>query len=315
MGRAVKGYPGAKAGAGVYQRIINEMPPHRVYVEPFIGSGAVLLRKRPASCSIVMDADAEVAARWSTIARSGAAGSLIVMRGDARSLIAGLDVARDRQTLIYCDPPYVRAARRSSADLYRHEMSDGDHAELLALLRSLPCAVMVSGYRHPLYDAELARWRRLDYSTMTRGGPAVESLWCNFTAEDRHEFTYQGDTFRERERVRRKRARWRARLAAMPRLERRAMLADLAALESASPGLTLLERADPLAIPGDEDLRALSPGLAMPARARIAEAGDAYVGAPAGIASAGEPAGGSPSSPSPALVHVAPGAILARPGA
>jgi hypothetical protein len=311
-------YPGAKAGAGVYQRIINEMPPHQVYVEAFVGSGAILLRKRPAPCSVVIDADAQVAARWSTIARSGAAGSLIVMRGDARSLIASLDVARDRRTLIYCDPPYMRSTRRSSADLYRHELSDGGHAELLALLRSLPCAVMVSGYRHALYDEQLARWRRLDYSTMTRGGPAVESLWCNFTAEDRHEFTYQGATFRERERIRRKRARWRARLAAMPRLERRAMLADLAALEAASPGLALLESVDPLAIPGDGGRGDV--GIAKPDDVYLL-AGSGDVGRraspgpamPAGIAGAGEPAGGRPASPCPAVVDVA-GAILARPG-
>jgi hypothetical protein len=41
-----------------------------------------------------------VAARWSTIARSGAAGSVIALHGDARSSIAGLDVASDRQSLI-----------------------------------------------------------------------------------------------------------------------------------------------------------------------------------------------------------------------
>lgn len=232
------------------------------------------------------------------------------MRGDARSLIAGLDVARDRSTLIYCDPPYIRSTRRSGlTKLYRHELDDVDHAELLALLRSLPCAVMVSGYRHPLYDEQLARWRRLDYQVMTRGGPAVESLWCNFTAEDRHEFTYQGSTFRERERLKRRRARWRARLAAMPRLERRAMLADLAELEDrASSSLTLLERVDPIAISGD----------VVP----IAGSGDAHVEASivesgerarAGIAAPGEP--GRQASPCPAVVDVAPGAFLARPGA
>lgn len=33
-------YPGGKSGAGVYQTIINQMPPHQLYVEPFAG-GAV----------------------------------------------------------------------------------------------------------------------------------------------------------------------------------------------------------------------------------------------------------------------------------
>jgi len=47
-------YPGGKSGAGVYQTIINRMPPHRVYIEPFLG-GAAIMRldsaSRPATAS------------------------------------------------------------------------------------------------------------------------------------------------------------------------------------------------------------------------------------------------------------------------
>jgi len=50
-------YPGGKAGAGVYQRLINLMPPHTVYIEPFLGHGAVLLGKRPADLNIGLDLD------------------------------------------------------------------------------------------------------------------------------------------------------------------------------------------------------------------------------------------------------------------
>lgn len=32
-------YKGGKAGAGVYQQIINQIPPHDVYIEPFLGGG------------------------------------------------------------------------------------------------------------------------------------------------------------------------------------------------------------------------------------------------------------------------------------
>ena len=31
-------YPGGKNGAGIYQRIINHMPPHETYIEAFLGS-------------------------------------------------------------------------------------------------------------------------------------------------------------------------------------------------------------------------------------------------------------------------------------
>jgi len=57
--------------------------------------------------------------------------------------------------LVYADPPYVRSTRRTRARAYRYEMDDHQHVELLALLKSLSCAVMVSGYRSALYDQRL----------------------------------------------------------------------------------------------------------------------------------------------------------------
>jgi site-specific DNA-adenine methylase len=57
-------YPGGKGGSGVWQRIINQMPPHKTYVEAFLGGGSVLLAKRPAVASIGIDADAAVIEAW-----------------------------------------------------------------------------------------------------------------------------------------------------------------------------------------------------------------------------------------------------------
>jgi hypothetical protein len=31
-------YPGGKGGSGVYQTIINQQPPHEVYIEPFLAA-------------------------------------------------------------------------------------------------------------------------------------------------------------------------------------------------------------------------------------------------------------------------------------
>lgn len=217
-------YPGAKSGAGVYQAIINEMPPHRVYVEAFLGSGAILLRKKPADVSIAIDADAEVTRSWSTIAASGGVAGLTIEHGDCRSLIAALGERIQPDWLIYADPPYVRSTRRSRGPIYRHEFTDEDHRQLLSLLLTLKASVMVSGYRCALYDEMLAGWRRVDFKAMTRAGLAIESLWCNFQTPARHEYTYLGANYRERERIKRKQQRWRRRIAAMPELEREAML-------------------------------------------------------------------------------------------
>lgn len=50
-------YPGGKNGSGVYQTIINLMPPHKVYIEPFLGAGATMRMKRPAVQNIGIDCD------------------------------------------------------------------------------------------------------------------------------------------------------------------------------------------------------------------------------------------------------------------
>lgn len=53
-------YPGAKWGLAPW--IISHFPPHEAYVEPFFGSGAVLLRKAPSRSELVNDIDGAVVA-------------------------------------------------------------------------------------------------------------------------------------------------------------------------------------------------------------------------------------------------------------
>lgn len=61
-------YLGGKSGSGVYQRIINLMSPHQVYMEPFLGGGAILKRKLPAQLNIGLDLDPDVIACWKSAA-------------------------------------------------------------------------------------------------------------------------------------------------------------------------------------------------------------------------------------------------------
>lgn len=225
-------YPGGKGSPGVYQAIINLMPPHDVYIEAFVGGGNILLRKRPAIASIVIDADADVVEHWR---RQSAAATVI--HGDARAFLAGYEFTG--RELVYCDPPYVMSARRGGA-MYRHEFSDQDHRDLASLLSAIESRVMVSGYRCPLYDELFAGWRRVDFQGWTRHGPALESVWLNFDAAgELHDYRYVGANFRERERVKRQQARWRKRLEEMPAIQRRAMLQILLELEIESPKMAM----------------------------------------------------------------------------
>ena len=57
-------YPGGKNAPGVYQTIINLMPPHAVYIEPFLGSGAIMRLKRRARVTIGIDRDPQAIKQW-----------------------------------------------------------------------------------------------------------------------------------------------------------------------------------------------------------------------------------------------------------
>ena len=81
--------------------------------------------------------------------------------------------------LIYCDPPYVLSTRHGKQ--YRNEMTDDDHGELIATLKKHNGPVLISGYRNPLYEAELSDWRMETTSaTDQHSRRREEILWMNF---------------------------------------------------------------------------------------------------------------------------------------
>lgn len=171
-------YPGGKGGAGVYQTIINNIPPHDTYIETHLGGGNILERKRPAARSIGIDIDREVIQAWQQLDVDG----LELHCGDAVAWLEGH--AFTGREFVYVDPPYVMDSRRGGK-LYRHEYDDADHVRLLDVLAGLPCAVMVSGYDSPIYDSSpLATWRTIEFNAMTRGGIAIERLWMNYPEPD-----------------------------------------------------------------------------------------------------------------------------------
>lgn len=263
-------YPGGKNGAGVYQTIINLMPPHEVYIEPFLGGGAILRLKQPASVNIGIDLDSAAIARMREWARArsrhaksdGARArrppspetpmpSATVKSGDALRRPTPEKAMYDRQfcflcedgiaflksypfdgsELVYCDPPYMPETLRSPCQ-YNFELSDAQHFELLRVLRTLPCRVMISGYWTLLYSKVLRKWNSIHYQAQTRGRHvATEWLWFNFPEPVAlHDYRYLGSNFREREYLKRMKLRWTARLEKMPLLKRRCLLLAIASI-------------------------------------------------------------------------------------
>lgn len=311
-------YPGGKAGAGTYQRIINQIPPHAVTIEPFAGDAAILRKLRPAGCRIAVeldpvvaealaagfcgpDRDAEsngtsravevynccgiewlrhyfslylveppaasgsVAAESSGRAHRGRPPHHATTAGDAESngqagragrsgvgiqnpttrLPLGRRRLMTRRKLqpgdppaefVYMDPPYLRSTRRTAKRLYRFELSEAQHVDLLSMANRLPCYVAISGYWSPLYAEALQQWRSIKFTAATRGRSAVEQLWLNYPEPtELHDYRYLGGEKRERERITRKARTWAAGLARLPQHEQNAILSAI--LQNGRTGL------------------------------------------------------------------------------
>ncbi|MBY9081025.1 DNA adenine methylase [Paenibacillus sp. HN-1] len=85
------------------------------------------------------------------------------------------------EVLIYADPPYILSTRNNR--MYKCEMKDKDHEELLAVLLEHPGPVILSGYAHPMYDDRLKHWRRETKVVKAEAGRSrTEVLWINPSA-------------------------------------------------------------------------------------------------------------------------------------
>src|SRR5262249_20407111 len=91
------------------------------------------------------------------------------------------------ETLLYVDPPYLHTTR-GAPDVYAHEMTQVQHAELIDALLGCRGKVMLSGYPSEMYDTALSHWRRevFDLPNNAAGGDAKareqEVVWLNFPA-------------------------------------------------------------------------------------------------------------------------------------
>ncbi len=108
----------------------------------------------------------------------------------ATELIARYDAPG---VLLYVDPPYLPETRSASVRwttgkcAYAHEMTIGEHEQLLDQLNASRAMVVLSGYPAPAYDAALRHWRRLELAARAhRNSPRTEVLWINPAAAAAH---------------------------------------------------------------------------------------------------------------------------------
>jgi DNA adenine methylase len=199
-------YPGGKGGSGVAQALINLMPPHEIYVEAFLGSGAVLRAKRPArSHTIGIDVDraaldltmsAIAGTTWKVTMGDPATSELTRAAGNA-----GNDDGVPRSTIASADDSAGGIAvsndadRRTSPEL---TLLQTDSIEWLQKIgRLLPASTLVycdPPYVHstrkqvrPIYDHEMSDADHVKLLT------ALKSLNCMVMVSGYYSDLYAGE--------------------------------------------------------------------------------------------------------------------------
>lgn len=250
---AILKYPGGKWRIADW--IISYFPEHKVYCEPFFGSGAVFFNKQPCYIETINDMNGDIVnlfkvcrdypeelaraisltpfARDEFISCNDPSDNLIeqarrtlvryhqsfgtsnssknswrnvqtyggprcatmwnclpdvivnyckrlkeaqIENTDALTLIERYN---DESTLIYLDPPYLQNLRKKN--MYKCEMSDEQHIEMLKLIKKSKSKIILSGYDNELYNSELFNWVTSEKETTAQMGlHRTEKLWMNF---------------------------------------------------------------------------------------------------------------------------------------
>ena len=106
-------YPGGKGLS--FQKFINLMPPHDVYIETHLGGGSIIRKKRPAKRNIAIELNPDVIRNWNETEQF----DFDLIHDDALAYLSQYSFKGNE--LLYCDPPYLRATRRTKKKIYKYD--------------------------------------------------------------------------------------------------------------------------------------------------------------------------------------------------
>jgi DNA adenine methylase len=202
-----KTYPGGKDGNGTYQTIINFIPVHKYYFSLFLGNCAITRRIKPALFSVLNDIDCDVIDKWKALNLPDEnyqlfkIDALTMLKAMQAGEFGGPDIMK--QSFIYLDPPYFMNTRKSQQRLYKFEVNEDYHSDLLTQLLAMSdqgYMIMISAYPNIFYDACLYGWNYFDFPSTTRSGQVTERIYFNYEVPSvLHDYSYFGKDFRQRE--------------------------------------------------------------------------------------------------------------------
>lgn len=216
-------YKGGKNQDGVFQRIINQIPPHQVWIECCAGSAAITRRIREAPDRFCIEMDKDQAQRLERLLP----GDVFVKCGNFMELLT-FEELDEKEVFLFIDPPYLVETRSFDKPIYKHEWTEEDHIAFLVWLQEVKCRVLVTHPTCSLYSEALKDWRTIEYEYMTHKGKRSDCIWMNYPyPEELHDYSYLGDSRTQRQQISRLSDRWCKRFDKLTRLEQGKILTAL----------------------------------------------------------------------------------------
>ena len=108
---------------------------------------------------------------------------LVRVQIENRPAIDCIRLYDSKDTLFYCDPPYIHETRGDSK-AYAYEMTDAQHEELAEVLNSAKGKIALSNYDCPLMEKlfPAKRWKKFHFKKTNHSTKDVrtETLWTNY---------------------------------------------------------------------------------------------------------------------------------------
>jgi DNA adenine methylase len=209
-------YTGGKSSGGMFQWIINNIPPHDHFISGFLGNCPVFRNLPERVDKIGFERSKRVIdSRWNNYA------SGIIKNENFLTWFRSHYSLLGPETFIYLDPPYLMETRSCSRNYYEFELSDKDHDDLLQLCLSTRANVAISHYSCSKYEEALSGWNRKDRMLQIRTGKRLESLYMNYPEPTKlHTYKYYGENRTMRQMFKRRAKNYADRVAKMDALQR-----------------------------------------------------------------------------------------------
>lgn len=217
-------YPGNKNIPGLIQKIVNQIPPCTDFYELFAGSAAVSkflsVLDVPSVRYHLNDLDPEIAVRYDFPAGSTFTSvPAIDLIQSIKSMPAATDI------FLFIDPPYHHDSRPSNTQLYKFEMTNEDHIQLLSAVRDLEFNCMIIHPQNDLYYQILESWRTVQIKVRYHNKTSVENLYMNYPEPVKLlSYGMYGTDCWDRQRIKRKGDRLIQKLLCLPEAERNYIL-------------------------------------------------------------------------------------------